>query len=742
MSLRHAPRSHAASSVSSSSASSARAVQRRALQASTVPTRPVQYKGGGDGTAAAHADAARGIQGSGGKLPHGDAIQKSFGRHDVGQIQAHVGGGAEKANEALGSQAYASGQHVAFKGGPDLHTAAHEAAHVVQQKAGVSLKGGIGEKGDKYEQHADQVADAVVQGKSAEGLLDKMAGSGGGGAGVQRKVVQFDGDPEPGRGVGTKGGKAPRSGKPAKPKVETLDFEGDEETFEVATAMTAQPVGTAITAYETIRAEVDLNRPDLGILDWSGQYADSKKNFEFNADGARRLKAEQVDGNAKWTNGIPKMLAHYEGLAVTASRGPVIFKPARDATINWHASDATTRGVMMSRGNVVSEGASAGQVDQTQTAASAEHIAAMKVLSAEQRRQPSSAALGVALERYGNQAERVATAHLGATEALTQARATAIERQAASAKEKLAEINKVITVIDTTGKVVEGFVGGVSQMKELTGKVQTAVAPVATEKVGSITEKGVDGNGKPTSKTTDVEDVVDLEALGKRTETRVELGTSAATKASSMAGSIATLVLAKQIKECQAEIDAVNTHQAAIISVVGATKIQTQLQSLKDAMNELLTEVKAVEAEAEQLHREWEEYGIEIDEKLRKAGALPNDQEVVVGHALETASLQEADLKRGEAQNRWLRVEEHAKSIAKELASPPALTSSYLEKLDDSAAMRTERTRYDDLSQSARKYHDTIGECGSDVSGARARNEDAFAVRKGTSKSSPPNRRK
>jgi len=39
---------------------------------------------------------------------------------------------------------------------------AHELAHVVQQRAGVSLKGGVGESGDRYEQEADAAARAVV----------------------------------------------------------------------------------------------------------------------------------------------------------------------------------------------------------------------------------------------------------------------------------------------------------------------------------------------------------------------------------------------------------------------------------------------------------------------------------------------------------------------------------------------------------------------------------------------------
>jgi len=41
----------------------------------------------------------------------------------------------------------------------------------------VQLKGGIGEAGDPYERHADAVADAVVAGRSAEGLLEPMIGA-------------------------------------------------------------------------------------------------------------------------------------------------------------------------------------------------------------------------------------------------------------------------------------------------------------------------------------------------------------------------------------------------------------------------------------------------------------------------------------------------------------------------------------------------------------------------------------
>lgn len=115
--------------------------------------------------------AAEGVKGSGQTLPHLDQIQASFGSHDVTAARAHVGGKAAEAADVIGAHAYATGNDIAFAKSPDLHTAAHEAAHVVQQRAGVHLKGGVGQAGDQYEQNADAVADRVVAGQSAEDLL-------------------------------------------------------------------------------------------------------------------------------------------------------------------------------------------------------------------------------------------------------------------------------------------------------------------------------------------------------------------------------------------------------------------------------------------------------------------------------------------------------------------------------------------------------------------------------------------
>ncbi|HEY0195901.1 MAG TPA: DUF4157 domain-containing protein [Kofleriaceae bacterium] len=144
---------------------------------------PVQRHGEPAGAAVSddqvHQAAAHGTATPSSSLPHLAAIQKSFGRHDVSGVQAHTGSAAGASAKAMGAQAFATGNHV-VTGTSDLHTVAHEAAHVVQQRGGVQLKGGVGDAGDVYEQHADQVADAVVSGKSAEGLLDQHAGGGAG----------------------------------------------------------------------------------------------------------------------------------------------------------------------------------------------------------------------------------------------------------------------------------------------------------------------------------------------------------------------------------------------------------------------------------------------------------------------------------------------------------------------------------------------------------------------------------
>lgn len=111
-----------------------------------------------------HEHAARGVDGPGAALPHLRELQPLFGEHDLSGVRAHLGEAARSACAATGAAAYATGDRVAFAdASPSLHTVAHEAAHVLQQRAGVRLRGDLGRAGDAYERHADLVADAVTQ---------------------------------------------------------------------------------------------------------------------------------------------------------------------------------------------------------------------------------------------------------------------------------------------------------------------------------------------------------------------------------------------------------------------------------------------------------------------------------------------------------------------------------------------------------------------------------------------------
>lgn len=147
------------------------AVQRSGEEAELVQTSPSGIRQA----------ASEGLSGSGGPLPHLDTLQKAFGpQHDLSGVKAHVGGPAAEAAQAIGAKAYTMGNQVAFKEQPDLKLAAHEAAHVIQRRAGVYPKAEVGQAGDVYEQHADAVAEAVAAGRSAAPLLDQLAGQGGG----------------------------------------------------------------------------------------------------------------------------------------------------------------------------------------------------------------------------------------------------------------------------------------------------------------------------------------------------------------------------------------------------------------------------------------------------------------------------------------------------------------------------------------------------------------------------------
>ncbi|MFV8752462.1 DUF4157 domain-containing protein [Nannocystaceae bacterium ST9] len=108
------------------------------------------------------------------------------------RIVAHGDHAARASARAMGALAFATGEHVAFAEPPSLHTVAHEAAHVIQQRSGVSLQSGLGREGDAFERHADAVADRVTRGESASDLLGSAThGAASPGAQVQCKLKEW-----------------------------------------------------------------------------------------------------------------------------------------------------------------------------------------------------------------------------------------------------------------------------------------------------------------------------------------------------------------------------------------------------------------------------------------------------------------------------------------------------------------------------------------------------------------------
>jgi hypothetical protein len=136
---------------------------------------PVQQKSAAD-------VADGGFKGGGHEIPHRAAMEQSFGM-DFGHVRAHTDAGASRANDTLGSHAYAMGDQVAFKSAsPAPALVAHELTHVVQHSQNPQGKtdGSVDTAG---EAEAEAVESAVSSGKPAHTAL--RSGPGGGGPGLK-----------------------------------------------------------------------------------------------------------------------------------------------------------------------------------------------------------------------------------------------------------------------------------------------------------------------------------------------------------------------------------------------------------------------------------------------------------------------------------------------------------------------------------------------------------------------------
>jgi hypothetical protein len=95
-------------------------------------------------------------------------FEPRFG-YDFSQVQVHTDAEADNLNRTLNARAFTTGQDIFFRQGEynpgsssDRKLLAHELTHVVQQMGGARPKLTLGQPGDRYEQEAGQVAQAVI----------------------------------------------------------------------------------------------------------------------------------------------------------------------------------------------------------------------------------------------------------------------------------------------------------------------------------------------------------------------------------------------------------------------------------------------------------------------------------------------------------------------------------------------------------------------------------------------------
>ena len=118
--------------------------------------------------------ARAGTSGEPQRLPHMAEVQRAFGGHDLGRVDAHLDRRAAAAAHALGRPRPRDRKSRRARRHARPANRRARSDDVVQQRAGVQLDAGVGRAGDAFEQHGDQVAEAVVRGSSAGTVLDRM----------------------------------------------------------------------------------------------------------------------------------------------------------------------------------------------------------------------------------------------------------------------------------------------------------------------------------------------------------------------------------------------------------------------------------------------------------------------------------------------------------------------------------------------------------------------------------------
>jgi len=119
-----------------------------------------------------------GNTGSNSDFPFHEQIQSSFGVHQISREEVVSGGEASEHAQRLGAKGFVKGGRAFLPKDADLEVAAHEAVHIVQQRALGASEKTIAQDDDLVEQQADSIARKVSRGENVEADLDRVVASG------------------------------------------------------------------------------------------------------------------------------------------------------------------------------------------------------------------------------------------------------------------------------------------------------------------------------------------------------------------------------------------------------------------------------------------------------------------------------------------------------------------------------------------------------------------------------------
>ena len=112
--------------------------------------------------------------------------------------------------------------------------------------------------------------------------------------------------------------------------------------------------------------------------------------------------------------------------------------------------------------------------------------------------------------------------------------------------------------------------------------------------------------------------------------------------ATTAGGAAIKFIFQTEINRCNAAIQSVASHEQVFQSVIGNVEAIAKLRELTDALNEFHTQAETVADEAENMRREAQNFGADLDERLQQQGVMTEGREAIAPNMMLMAALREA----------------------------------------------------------------------------------------------------